>query len=125
MYMRVGDYCQKLELPYFVAEQPGDTYYMSPLTINCYGLVDVTGKVETSEEGVQSYKHLLHAYIYDEGVAGCGGDNVTSLILKNLHDGGLLDPTKGPGGKLVVGVDNCPSQNKKQPPPSDSMCVAR
>ena len=52
--MRVGDYCHKLELPYFGAEQPGDTYYMSPLTINYYGLVDVAGKVETSKEGVQS-----------------------------------------------------------------------
>ena len=62
---------------------------------------------------MQSYKHLLHAYLYDEVVAGCGGDNVTSLILKNPHDGGILNPTKGPGGKLVVGMDNCPSQNKK------------
>ena len=33
-YMRVGNYCQNLELPFFGAEQPGDTYYMSPLTIN-------------------------------------------------------------------------------------------
>ena len=98
--MRVGDYCQKLELPYFGAEQPGDTYYMSLLTINCYGLVDVAGKVDKNEEGMQSYKHLLHAYLYDEGVAVCGGDNVTSLILKNPHNGGILDPTKGPGGKL-------------------------
>ena len=85
---------------------------MLPLTINFYGLVYVGGKVETSKEGVQSYKHLLHAYLYDEGVADCGVDNVTSLILKNLHDGRLLNPTKGPGGKLVVGMDNCPSQNK-------------
>ena len=74
--------------------------------------MEVAGKVETSKEGVQSYKQLLHAYLYDEGVSGCGGDNVTSLILKNLHDGGILDRTKGPGGKLVVGMDNYPSQNK-------------
>ena len=79
---------------------------MPPLTINCYGLVDVADKVEAYEDGVPSRKHLMHAYLYDEGVAGCGGDNVTSLILKNLHD------AKGPGGKLVVGMDNCPSQNK-------------
>ena len=51
-------------------------YYMPPLTINCYGLVDVVGKVETDEDGVPSCKHMLHAYLYGEGVAGCGGDKV-------------------------------------------------
>ena len=49
---------------------------MPPLTINCYGLVDVVGKVETDEDGVPSCKHMLHAYLYGEGVAGCGGDKV-------------------------------------------------
>ncbi len=113
-YMRIGDYCQKMEMPYFGAEQPGDTYYMSPLTINCFGVVDPTG-MHTDEEDAElttQWRHILHAYVYAEGVAGCGGNNVASLLIKNLHDSGLLDPTKAPGGHLVAAFDNCPGQNK-------------
>jgi len=111
--MRIGDYCQKMEMPYFGAEQPSETYYMSALTINCFGLVDVAGKNELNgDTNLLEFKHLLHAYIYDEGVSGCGGNNVASLLIKNLHDGGLLDPTKGPGGHFVVAFDNCVGQNK-------------
>jgi hypothetical protein len=103
-----------MEMPYFGAEQPGDTYYMSPLTINCFGVVDPTG-MHTNEEDAEltsQWRHILHAYVYAEGVAGCGGNNVASLLIKNLQDSGLLDPTKAPGGHLVAAFDNCPGQNK-------------
>jgi hypothetical protein len=36
----VGDYCQKLELPSFCSQQPGDTHYLLPLTVNYLGTVD-------------------------------------------------------------------------------------
>jgi hypothetical protein len=113
--MRIGDYCQKMEMPYFGAEQPGDTYYMSPLTINCFGVVDPTGMSSTTIENdtiLTEWRHMLHAYVYAEGVAGCGGNNVASLLIKNLFDSGLLDTNKGPGGHLIAAFDNCSGQNK-------------
>jgi hypothetical protein len=110
-YMQIGNYCQKMEMPYFGAKQPGDTYYMSPLTINCFGLVDPTGMSSTTVDNDANsieWRHTLHAYVYAEGVAGCGGNNVASLLIRNLHDAGLLDLTKGPGGHPVATFDNCP-----------------
>jgi hypothetical protein len=32
----VGNYCQNLALPYLGKYQPGETYYFSPLTVNCF-----------------------------------------------------------------------------------------
>jgi hypothetical protein len=100
MYMHIGDYYQKMEMPYFVAKQPGDTasYCMSPLTSNCFGLVNPTGMIYTVEDDpiLTEWRHMLHGHVYAEGVAaGSGGNNVGSLLIKNLHDSGLLDPTKG------------------------------
>jgi hypothetical protein len=79
-YMQIGNYCQKMEMPYFEAEQPGDTYYMSPLTINCSGLVDPTSMSSTNVDNDTNFigwRHMFHAY----GVAGCGGNNVSSLLI--------------------------------------------
>jgi hypothetical protein len=111
-YMRIGDYCQKMEYPYFGAEQPADIYYMSAVTVNCFGLVDPAGTSSVNSDNVREYRHLLKAYVYDESVAGCGGNNVASLLIKDLRDSGLMDRTKGPGGHLVAAFDNCPGQNK-------------
>lgn len=111
-YMRIGDYCQKMEMPYFGAEQPGDTYYMSPVSVNCFGLVDPSGTFSVDEENVKEYRHLLKAYVYDESVAGCGGNHVASLLIKDLRDSGLMDRSKGPGKHFVAAFDNCPGQNK-------------
>jgi hypothetical protein len=47
-YMGIGDYCQKMEMPYFGAEQPGDTYYVYPLIIKCFELVHYSGMSSTS-----------------------------------------------------------------------------
>ena len=33
----IGDYAQNLQLPNFGCEQPGETYYYSPLNILCFG----------------------------------------------------------------------------------------
>jgi hypothetical protein len=86
MDMQIGDYYQKMEMPYFGAKQPGDTYYMAPLTINCFGIVDPTGMSSTTvdnDANVIEWRHMLHAYVYGEGVARCGGNNVSSLLIKN------------------------------------------
>jgi hypothetical protein len=63
-------------LPNFEGEQPGETYYYSPL--NCYvlGMVDAAiGK--------------LAAYTYFEYDGKKGGNNVASLLWKELHRKGL------------------------------------
>ena len=49
----VIDYCQNLDLPHLGGEQPGDTYYYSPVWIYCLGIVN------TSED-------KLYAYVYKE-----------------------------------------------------------
>jgi hypothetical protein len=71
----VGDYCQNLALPYLGEHQPGETYYFSPLTINCFGIANV---------GLP--KAQLSAYIYHEGEGKKGGNNVASLLRKYLDE---------------------------------------
>jgi hypothetical protein len=85
---------------------------MSAVTINCFGLIDPTGTSSVNSDSVKEYRHLLKAYVYDESVAGWGGNNVASLFIKDLHDGGLMDQSIGPGGHLITAFDNCPGQNK-------------
>jgi hypothetical protein len=50
----VGDYCQKLELPSFCTLQPGDTYYLLWLTLNCSGAVDC------SDEKDHMFTYVYH-----------------------------------------------------------------
>jgi hypothetical protein len=97
----VGDYCQKLELPSFCSQQPGDTYYLSPLTVNCFGAVDCSNE-----------KDHLYAYVYHEGEGKCGGNNVASLVLETLRKTGLLNLNNPPSKKLTFVFDNCSGQNK-------------
>ena len=73
--MFVCDYAQNLDMPHFGGEQPGNTYYYSPLTINVFGIVDYS-----VEE--------LDAYVYTEGEGKKGGNNVVSLIQKSLEKKG-------------------------------------
>ena len=56
-------------MPHHGNEQPGETYYYSPLTVNIFGITDMATEI-------------LHAYVYDEGEAAKGGNNVTSLLYK-------------------------------------------
>ena len=73
----VGDYMQNLDLPYFGGEQPGDTYYFSPLTILGFGVVDYS-----IEE--------LDAYTYTEAEGKKGGSSVVSLISNSLKKKGVF-----------------------------------
>jgi len=62
-----------LKLPHFGAEQPHDIYYFSALTVNIFGLVDVT-----------KFPTTMHAYGYLEDKGGKGGNNVASLLIKGV-----------------------------------------
>jgi hypothetical protein len=101
LYVFVGDYCQKLELPSFCSQQPGNTYSLSPLTVNCFGAVDCSNK-----------KDHLYAYVYHEGEGKCGRNNVALLVLETLQKKGLLDVNNPPSKKLMFVFDNCSGQNK-------------
>jgi alkylhydroperoxidase/carboxymuconolactone decarboxylase family protein YurZ len=62
---------------------------MSPLTINCFGLVNPTGIMISAtvdnDANLMEWRHmLLHAYVYAEGAAGCGGNNVASLLIESF-----------------------------------------
>ena len=55
----VIDYCQNIDLPHVGQEQPGDTYYYSPIWLYCLGIVN-------------SHNNSLHAYVYPESAAKKG-----------------------------------------------------
>jgi hypothetical protein len=55
-YTFVADFAQNMYVPNFAAEQPGATYYFSPLNVYPFGVVDAS----TSPT-------LLTAFIYSEG----------------------------------------------------------
>jgi hypothetical protein len=76
----VGNYCQNMGLPYLGEHQPGETYYFSPLTVNCFGIANV---------GLP--KAHLTLFIYHEGEGKKGGNNVASLIYKYLDTNGLIN----------------------------------
>jgi hypothetical protein len=99
----VGDYCQNLGLPQLGEHQPGETYYFSPLTVNCFGLANV---------GLD--KAHLTAYIYHEGEGKKGGNNVASLIMKYLDNEGLILRRERPRKELNIVMDNCGGQNKNK-----------
>jgi hypothetical protein len=96
----VGDYCQNLALPYLGEHQPGETYYFSPLTVNCFGLANVGRD-----------KAMLTAYIYHEGEGKKGGNNVASLIHRYLDEQGYIRRGQGPRKELNIVMDNCGGQN--------------
>jgi hypothetical protein len=54
-------------LPHHGNEQPGETYYYSPLSIFVFGITNYANE-------------MLNAYVYDEGEAKKGGNNVCSLL---------------------------------------------
>jgi hypothetical protein len=109
-YCLVGDYCQNMSAPHFGSEQPGATYYFSPLNVYCFGMVDVAAGPDLK----------MYAHIYHEGEGKKGGNNVASLIIKTLKIMGLApSPETGissylPTGKLSVIMDNCAGQNKNR-----------
>ena len=99
-YCFVMDYSQNLGLPHFGDEQPGETYYFSPLSVFCFGTIDCSTLPEK-----------MHALVYKEGEGKKGGNNVSSLILFLLKEKGIL---KKGGNELSIVMDNCTGQNKNR-----------
>jgi hypothetical protein len=109
----VADYCQNMGLPHFGSEQPGETYYMSPLNVYTFGVVDCST--------VPSH---LAAYVYLEGEAQKkGGNSVVSLIWAELIRKDLIPPHPmlksncddwEPVQELNLFFDNCGGQNKNR-----------
>lgn len=102
-HMYCGDYSQNMDLPHFGGEQPGDSYYFSPLAVYLFGIADHSTDV-------------LSAYLYHEGVGKKGGDNVVSLIHKKLKDDGIFELAEmhGAGERMIFVFDNCAGQNKNR-----------
>jgi hypothetical protein len=75
-------------------------YYFSAVTINLFGIVDLS-----------LAPNKRTCYAYREFTANKGGNNVASLLMKDLFDKFRL--RKGtPGKKLTIAMDNCGGQNK-------------
>ncbi len=79
-YTFVVNYGQNMELPSFRKEQPGCTYYFSPLSVYNLGVVN---HAHVYDDGCIS-EHL-HVHVYHEGIGKKGATNVASLIIKTLR----------------------------------------
>jgi hypothetical protein len=101
-YCIVADFAQNLQIPHFGDEQPGDTYYYSPLFVYVFGVVDVS-----------STPDVLFAYGYREDDGAKGGNNVASLLLKSLRDFNFIMDNRT-GSRLSIIMDNCSGQNKNR-----------
>jgi hypothetical protein len=95
-----------MELPVFNKEQPGASYYYSPVSIYNLGVVNQAHLQSNGEA-----KDLMYCHVYDEGVGSKGGNNVCSLIVKTLEIMELLREND-PGLELNIVFDNCSGQNK-------------
>jgi hypothetical protein len=110
-YTLICDYGQNMALPHFGSSQPGDTYYLTPLSLYIFGVADMSYIGREGEEEDQSYAHL-----YKEAFGEKGGNNVASLVVKSLKQLKLMqndsngNPIKGKELNLIT--DNCAGQNK-------------
>ncbi len=95
-----------MELPVYNKEQPGCTYYFSPMSVYNLGVVDHAHVYDDGWVG----EHL-HYHVYTEGISKKGANNVASLIMKLLHKLNLLREDSV-GGKLNIIFDNCSGKNK-------------
>jgi hypothetical protein len=62
-YTFVVDYGQNMELPIFNKEQPGCTYYYSPMTVNVLGMVDHAHKYPNGTVSEHMHCHAHHENI--------------------------------------------------------------
>ena len=105
VYTLVADYAQNMYLPNFASSQPGATYYYSPLNEYCFGVVDASTRPSK-----------LYGHVYLEDLGKKGGDNVASMLWKQLKILGLIpqDNSKPATAakELNIVMDNCGGQNK-------------
>ena len=100
------DYAQNLGIPHFGDEQPGDTYYFSPLNLYVFGVAN----------NALPNNHL-HGYLYHEGEGKKGAVNVASMVMHYIKT--YLIPadfnprtTSNLSNKITFVADNCIGQNK-------------
>ena len=105
-YTFVVDYGQNMEIPIYNNEQPGCTYYYSPLSVYNLGVVD---HAHTYPDG--NVAEHMYCHVYNEGIGKKGANNVASLIVKTLRRLNLLREDSA-GGELNIIFDNCSGQNK-------------
>jgi len=101
----VADYAQNMYIPNFAQEQPGETYYYSPMNAYVFG-VACTGYTPT--------QLVAHVYLEDQG--GKGSNNVASLLYKELDGRGIIgrEATTPPAKEINFVFDNCGGQNKNK-----------
>jgi hypothetical protein len=93
-YVLLCNYVQNMPLPHYGGEQPGEIYYFSALTINLFGIVELSRTPNN-----------LNCYTYREFTGGGGSNNVASLLMKDFHDKFWL--RKGsPGNIMIIAIDN-------------------
>jgi hypothetical protein len=96
----VADYAQNMYIPNFAGEQPGATYYYSPMSCYVFGVVDAA-------------VDKLAAWLYTEATAKKGGNNVASLLMNHLDHYGIAS-TGEPYKEINFVMDNCGGQNKNR-----------
>jgi len=94
---------QNTGLPHVVAEQVGDTYYFSPLTIFTFDAVD---------NSRLNGRDTMKAYIWHEGEAKRGANNIASCLLKDYKSRGFF--AEAQEGEISVIADNRGGQNKNE-----------
>ncbi len=97
------DYAQNTMMPHFGDEQPGETYYYSPVNVYTLGVVNC---------GLKPMKLYAHTYFEDE--AKKGGNNVASLIYRQLCCDGFLTVPRKHVKEINFVFDNCGGQNKNR-----------
>ncbi len=97
-----------MEIPVFNQEQPGTTYYYSPLKIYNLGVVDHAYVANGDHNNPTEH---MNVHMYHEGVMRKGANNVCSLILKTMKMNSMIQEGVC-GAKLNVVFDNCSGQNK-------------
>ena len=105
-YTFVVNYGQNKELPVYNDEQPGCTYYYSPLSVYNLGVVN-----HAHDYGNGMIAAHMHCHIYHKGIAKKEANNVASLIMKTLWQLNVLCDNSM-CKELNIIFDNCSGQNK-------------
>ena len=100
----VLDYAQNMSVPQFGSEQPGQTYYLCPMNVYVFGIVDTADN------------DRLYANVYTEDLAGKGGNCVASMIMSHLEKQLAPNNTEdtAPFKEINLVMDNCGGQNKNK-----------
>ena len=96
---------QNLCLPNFAGEQPGATYYLTPLTVLLFGIVD---NAPLEEDGIER----MDAFIWREFEGDRGANNIVSRLVKYFQLKGMFDRPNF--GEITIIADNCAGQNKNK-----------